>query len=237
MNSLIIFKEELSGNIATITGTHFRYINELHDLKLGRILPVNLLNGDCGRGEIIELNEDSLKVSFKPERASLPLNPITLIVAVPRPQTQKKIIHLASSLGLKELHFVRCINSEKSYLSSKSLSEEGIKWEVIKGLEQSGESIAVTVKVHDRFKIFIEDIFPKLVKEPCQKIIFDTVPVIAEDRGTRPADTVLAFGPEAGWSDYERERFNELGFKTESLGSRILRCETAVALALGRFVK
>lgn len=237
MNSLIIFEEELSGNIARISGTHLKYLRELHDLKVGRILPVNLYKGPCGRGEILSNSESEVTVSFGAERPSLPLNPIILIVAIPRPQTQKKIIHLASCLGLEELHFVRSTNSEKSYLSSKSLLDENIKWEVIKGLEQSGESLPVKVVVHERFKIFIEDLLPSITKEAGRKILFDTVTTKTEMGSVTTSKGVLAFGPESGWSDYERDRFRELGFTSESLGSRILRCETAVALALGRHLR
>ena len=41
----------------------------------------------------------------------------------------------------------------------------------------------------------------------------------------------LAFGPEGGWTESELKLFHETGWKTASLGSTILRAETAVIAA------
>jgi RsmE family RNA methyltransferase len=42
---------------------------------------------------------------------------------------------------------------------------------------------------------------------------------------------VLAVGPERGWSDRERELFEQAGFLRLSMGKRALRTETACAAA------
>lgn len=241
MNSLIILKEEIveiqnGDSLARISGQHLSYLKELHDLQVGRKLKVNILNGALGYGEIIESSRDSISVKFSGETSPAPLHPITLIVAVPRPQTQKKIIHLASSVGISRLIFVRCANTEKSYLSSKSISKEGIFWEMIKGLEQSAQSLTPEIYVINKFNPFIEDELPILLKNNQTRILFDTT--ISEsdpyEAKMNLRESLLAFGPEAGWNDYERGKFKGLGFTTVNLGPRILRSETAVALALGR---
>jgi RsmE family RNA methyltransferase len=46
------------------------------------------------------------------------------------------------------------------------------------------------------------------------------------------APVVLAFGPERGWSDSERDRLRDHGFTLAHLGSRVLRVETAVVAAV-----
>ena len=46
---------------------------------------------------------------------------------------------------------------------------------------------------------------------------------------SRPA--VIAVGPERGWSDNEREMFEQAGFLRLSIGERALRAETACAAA------
>jgi RsmE family RNA methyltransferase len=236
MNSLIIFPEELNGAVAKIAGKHLTYLRELHDLKIGRKLPVNLWGQSRGYGEILEDRKSELLVSYTPGQQPLPLNPVVLIVAVPRPQTQKKVIHLAASLGIEAVHFVRCENTEKSYLSSKSLTPDNIRWEVVKGLEQSGDPNPPHIEVHQRFKTFIEDVAPQILSTGRAKILYDTVGDNLKETPNLEASAVLAFGPESGWNDFEREKFKELGFSTESLGPRILRCETAVALALGKIL-
>lgn len=44
--------------------------------------------------------------------------------------------------------------------------------------------------------------------------------------------TALLIGPEGGWTDPEREQFNAAGWRAVSLGSLVLRAETAVCSAL-----
>jgi RsmE family RNA methyltransferase len=244
MNSLVIFKEEIveassDTKLARITGQHLRYLEELHDLEVGRKLKLNVLNGPIGYGEILNYTKSELTLKFSGNLAPIPLCPISLIVAVPRPQTQKKIIHLASSVGIKRLIFVRCANTEKSYLSSKSISVDGIFWEMIKGLEQSGQSLAPDIFVAPKFNPFVQDELPKLIQENQTRILFDTTTSEKSLHDSAPSieEAILAFGPELGWNDHERVMFKSLGFITALLGARILRSETAVALALGRYLK
>jgi 16S rRNA (uracil1498-N3)-methyltransferase len=45
-------------------------------------------------------------------------------------------------------------------------------------------------------------------------------------------DIVLAFGPEGGWTEAEIDLFREAGWVSASLGSTILRAETAAVAAL-----
>jgi 16S rRNA (uracil1498-N3)-methyltransferase len=52
---------------------------------------------------------------------------------------------------------------------------------------------------------------------------------------TRPENFYAAIGPEGGWTETELSQFAERGWKSVSLGPRILRAETA-AIAVGSFV-
>jgi 16S rRNA (uracil1498-N3)-methyltransferase len=45
-------------------------------------------------------------------------------------------------------------------------------------------------------------------------------------------DVMLALGPEGGWTEAELELFREAGWTSASLGSTILRAETAAIAAI-----
>ncbi len=47
----------------------------------------------------------------------------------------------------------------------------------------------------------------------------------------RPAEAILAIGPEGGWTDDELQWFRESGWIAASLGDTILRAETAAIVA------
>jgi 16S rRNA (uracil1498-N3)-methyltransferase len=46
------------------------------------------------------------------------------------------------------------------------------------------------------------------------------------------ADVILAVGPEGGWSESEQEMAHAAGWASVTLGSRILRAETAAIVAV-----
>jgi 16S rRNA (uracil1498-N3)-methyltransferase len=70
--------------------------------------------------------------------------------------------------------------------------------------------------------------------EDCRVVLSEvegTVGLKAALAGCR-APLTLAFGPEGGWTAEELEQFNAAGWKSASLGSTILRAETAAIAAV-----
>ena len=61
----------------------------------------------------------------------------------------------------------------------------------------------------------------------------DAQSMIGEEDLGKPGETLYVIGPEGGFSDRELALLDEAAFKRVSLGSRILRCETAAVLCLG----
>ncbi|HKD06986.1 MAG TPA: RsmE family RNA methyltransferase [Bryobacteraceae bacterium] len=88
---------------------------------------------------------------------------------------------------------------------------------------------------------------PPEITDPCafDQILADASPIriwLDERRGApalikvlsgKPVDGVaIAIGPEGGWGDSERERFAASGWLPASLGTSVLRAETATCAAL-----
>ena len=59
------------------------------------------------------------------------------------------------------------------------------------------------------------------------------VPMLTPDNVGQPGTSVYVIGPEGGFSPRELDRLQTQGFAAVSLGSRVLRCETAATLCLG----
>jgi RsmE family RNA methyltransferase len=88
------------------------------------------------------------------------------------------------------------------------------------------------IEFRRRFKPFAEDEIPG--------IITGVLPLLAHPGSEKPfphqvkQKTVLAIGPEGGFTDYETELLTKKGFEPVSIGERILRVEYAVAACIGK---
>jgi RsmE family RNA methyltransferase len=100
------------------------------------------------------------------------------------------------------------------------------------GLEQACDTVLPAVEIRKRFKPFVEDEVPEII------------------RGTRPlaahpyaesscprhvnGPVTLAIGPEGGFIPYEIQLLQKQGFEAVSAGKRILRVEHALPAIIGR---
>lgn len=235
MNCLIIRPEELvSSSEACLAGARCEHALVAHELKEGLTVRAAVLDGKRGSAKVISISASKICLSLLLSEDALPRIPIVWIVAVARPQTTKKVLQLAATLGIEELHLIRTSQVVKSYLQSPVLEPQNLETEILKGLEQSGDSRAPRVTLHRFFKPFIQESLPALRASfpQAQCVIADTR--ASGGNPCRPKTTqscILAVGPESGWSEDEVRQFGEQGFTAISLGERFLRVDTACIYA------
>lgn len=232
MNSVAIFPEEVSGDLAILVEERARYFHEFHGAKAGESLPASLYGGRRGRA-VVESSEHSritLRLSFDDE--ALLREPTTLIVAVPRPQSIKRVLQFGTLLGIRRICFVRADNVQASYLSSKELEAQRYRMEMAKALEQCFDSIAPEVQKFYSLRPCLEALAPS------RGLVADTSPSARPlaEIGAVPKDeeVAIAVGCEAGWSERELALFRSFHFTPISLGARILRVDSATAVLLSQ---
>lgn len=235
MNIILISEKELTSerNIL-LQGRRFNHITGVLGSQVGETLRVGLIGGKIGSGIITHIHSDSLKMEITLDSEPPPPFPVTLLIALPRPKTVKKVLLCATSMGVKKIFFMKTWRVEKSFWQSKVLEENSLRELLLLGLEQCGDTIFPEIKFRKRFKPFLEDEVPG--------IISDSIPVLAHPRTEKRIESlsnishkniILAVGPESGYIDYELEMFEKTGFHPVSLGPRILRVEHAVPALLG----
>jgi RsmE family RNA methyltransferase len=238
LNFLLIKPEELKNeHRAELLGARAAHVRGAHDLSAGMTVAAVVLGGRRGRAKVVELNGDHAVLELDLEQEPAPRDPLEVIVAVPRPQTIKKVLQIAATTGLGSVHFLKTDLVEKSYLQSKMLRPREIEEELFKGVEQSGDSRLPVIEVHASFTRFVREKLPGLLRSGPVALVADTAAQSARILPEAPAadrSFVLAIGPEAGWTEDERRIFTEHGFAAVSLGSRMLRVDTALALLIGR---
>jgi len=234
MNLVLIFNTDFIGeNKVRLSDRRFKHIASILKAGQGQTLQVGLLNGLLGTGQITEISADHVELAV--HLSTPPPQPvsITVILALPRPKMIRRIIQNIASIGVKELYFINSFHVEKSYWQSPALEPHAIREHLITGLEQGKDTVLPEVHLRKRFKPFIEDELPSIVKDAQTRLVahpYDSQPCPQSIK----TDTVIALGPEQGFSPYEIERFIDNKFSSISLGDRILKVEIALTFMLGK---
>jgi 16S rRNA (uracil1498-N3)-methyltransferase len=205
-----------------------RHILDVLRRTPGQTFDAGIVNGPRGKGTVLSIGEDALTLAFQWSHESPPLDPITLIVGLPRPQTARKILHEATTLGVSRIHFVRTARSEPSYAESNLWNEEWRR-HLIAGAEQAFctrlPEISHGRSLEEVLNFATGGIRISLDNYEASEALPGLIPANA-------APITLAFGGERGWSPAERDTLRSHGFGFAHLGSRVLRVETAVVAAV-----
>ncbi|WP_370978951.1 16S rRNA (uracil(1498)-N(3))-methyltransferase [Agaribacterium sp. ZY112] len=233
MNTLILEQEAFISEFqCQLSVRQLQHIQNVLKSHLGDQLTVAKLNGAMGTACLAEKQGQLILTDIRLESDAPRQLPLSLILALPRPQMLKRILQTVACFGVQHLHLIHSNRVEKSFWQSPSATDEAIKEQLILGVEQAKASQLPTVSKHRRFKTFIEDYAPEIIRNKKATVAHPgPYPLFETERET---PKIIAIGPEGGFSDYEIERFVEQGFETRQLGERILKVETAVTALLGR---
>jgi len=237
LNLILLSKEDLtdSGRRALITGRRHEHIWEFLKPVAGSELCVGLVDGKIGLGRVITIDDRSVEMEISLHKDPPLPTPGVLILSLPRPIVFNRLLRHITALGIKKIILIHSKRVEKSYWKSPVLKEENIKAQLVLGLEQAKDTIMPEVLRRMKFKSFVEDELPGIIK--------GTSAFVAHPEGAAsvlPCDVKGAFtlviGPEGGFLPDEISAFKRSGCRCVSLGDRILRVETAVIAALSRMI-
>lgn len=202
----------------------------------GDTFDAGLVNGPLGKGTLARIGPDALTLSFAWGGEPPPLEPLTLIVGLPRPQTARDILRDATSLGVAAIHFVSTDKGERSYAESTLWTSGEWQRHLVAGAEQAFDTRIPEVTHGRPILDAIASLPPdcaRLALDPYEASATLTAGAIrCSDRDIPTRMTALAFGPERGWSNAERAALRGAGFTLVHLGRRVLRTETAVVAAV-----
>lgn len=238
LNSLIIYQSEfIDAALVRVGPERSQSLWKAYRDLVGQTVRVAVFGAGRGSAFVREASTEHLLLEVACLEPSLPLRPIDLIVGLSRPQTVKKVIQVAVMTGVRSLSLVRTQLGEKSYVTSHLLEEDYLRDEVVKALEQIGEGVAPTITVHRSFSHFCQNRLGSLfIAESPLKILAHPggVPLNSVGGVRDSVEAALAVGPEPGWSDDEKNAFEQHGFLQVGLGPRVVRVEVALSLLLGQ---
>jgi 16S rRNA (uracil1498-N3)-methyltransferase len=235
MNLILLFESDFADNgrsLVTLTGRRMEHALSVCKAAAGDTLRVGLLNGKCGTGTVRCATDKLLVMDVSLDTRPPEPVPLTIFLALPRPKALKRCIEAITALGAKKIFIIQSFRVEKSYWSSPALSATKLREHMLLGLEQACDTVLPSIEIRKRFKPFVEDEVPAIIK--------GTRPIVAHPQAERQCPygsdrpVTLAVGPEGGFIPYEIGLFEKQGFEAVSLGKRILRVEHAVPALIGR---
>ncbi|HEY1406746.1 MAG TPA: 16S rRNA (uracil(1498)-N(3))-methyltransferase [Spirochaetota bacterium] len=233
MNQILLFPEDLiSDTQALLSGRRLLHLREILGKSAGDTVKAGVYNGLRGHAKIMSVDSGKAILDLTLDTPPPPRLPMTLVIAMQRPKTTRKILHCAASLGIGKIYIIRSWRVEKGYFSNPILTAHGLRDALASGMEQSLDTIPPHVEIRKRFRPFVEDEIPS--------IIAGTTALVAHPYAQTACpcalrtSVTLALGPEGGFIPFEIELFAANGFLPVTVGERILRTENALPYLAGK---
>lgn len=228
--NLVLFDPAEVGHPLARSDARARHLLDVLRRGVGDEFDAGLINGPRGKGRLVALGPDALTLAFDWTTPPPVADTVTLLLGLPRPQTARDILRDATTLGVAALHFVATEKSEASYASSSLWREDEWRRHVLAGAEQAFSTQIPVVQHRDTLAAALA-----ALPAGAQLVALDNyeAPRALRDChliGDKPL--VLALGPERGWGARDRSALRAAGFEFAHLGSRVLRLESAVLVAL-----
>jgi len=191
---------------------------------------VGLINGSRGKATLVAINSDDLELTYIWSAEPPPADPLTLIIGLPRPQTARKILQEAATLGVSALHFVITERGESSYAQSTLWSSGEWKRHVHAGVAQAFCTRVPEVINGQTLEATIAALPPNSARLALDN--YEATTALSKCHQPGGTSVVVALGAERGWSPKERDLLRQNNFTIAHLGERVLRLETAVTAAV-----
>ena len=264
MNRILFESDEIRDGVATFGGERAEHVMNILHGEVGQILKTGEVNGKIGTGEIIECSNvrmfesgnGGLVIKVRCNHQEESLRPwVDLILAPPRPRVMKRLLPQLATMGVGRIFLVGAKKVEKDFWGATLLKPENYRPLLIDGLMQAGTSILPVLETRRNFRKFVKEeldgLWPESRRIVAHPYGADSTRISANMANARESFVeirsiredscseivVLAVGPEGGWTDDEVALLEEHGFSRYSLGSRILRTDTATIALLAQLMK
>ena len=233
MNLILLFEQDfVHDGLVALSGRRLTHLRTVHKANPGDTLRVGKINGLIGEGTVQRIDSSSCVMNVVFDKNPPPPLECTLFLALPRPKALLRIVENATAMGIKRIYVMESWRVEKGFWNSPSLSKEEITEHCVLGLEQARDTVMPEIQFRRRFKPFVEDEVPSLVKSSTPLVAHPGA--IAPCPREHPGHITLAVGPEGGFISYEIELLQTHGFTAVHFGPRILRTEWFVSAAIAK---
>ncbi len=220
--------DEVSGTHAALTGDHADHLVRVLRAHVGQ--QFDIATGAVVRhGRIVAIQEGRVEFELGDEVSAAHIPNITLLLAIFKFDRMEWALEKCTELGVSRIVPVIAGRTDAHLASAAGKRVERWRRIALQASEQSRRAtppeIATPTKLHDVVSRVTSVLRIVLAESEQQTLLRD---VLASQPG---GEIVLAVGPEGGWREDELQLFQKSGWTSASLGSTILRAETAAIAA------
>lgn len=247
MNRILFDRGEIANGRAVFSDARAEHVlNVLHG-SVGQVLKTGEIDGLIGTSVIEDIRNLHEREPGSAQRGNgllageivvrcmhfekAPEPWIDLILAPPRPRVLKRLLPQLAAMGVGKIVLIGAEKVEKAFWGAQLVKEEVYRPLLVDGLMQCGTATMPSIRIEKSFRRYAESSMSDEFAD-CEKFVAhppaEGRPQRVEGLGVQPhRRPVVAIGPEGGWTDGEVELLEAKGFVRYSLGSRILRTDTA----------
>jgi 16S rRNA (uracil1498-N3)-methyltransferase len=238
--------DEVSGDTAALVGDHATHLARVLRAEIGQEFDI-ATGSEVRRGTITRITEDRVEFSLRKDQAPDPtpsesVPRVTLALAIFKFDRMEWALEKCTEIGVSRVIPLIARRSDAHLVAAAAKRRERWLRIVRQAAEQSQRpappEIAAPVKLKDLAgdhalavsaltRIVLAESLARSAEAPRLVEIFQ--PPLQSPSTERGA--VLAVGPEGGWADEELAWFRGSGWLAASLGTTILRAETAAIVA------
>ncbi len=236
MNRILFEEYEIENSRAAFSDARARHVIDILHGEIGQTLKTGVVNGKTGTSVIEKIEGGKITIRCTHEDEAIPPW-VDLLLAPPRPRVMKRLLPQLTTLGVRKIIFIGAEKVEKDFWGAQLLKEEVYRPLLIDGLMQAGTTQLPEISIQKSFRHYMErgnfetefsGQTHRIVAHPCREN--NVLKNNTDDL------SVLAVGPEGGWTDEEVAMMKAHGFAQMSLGPRILRTDTAVISLLAKLI-
>jgi 16S rRNA (uracil1498-N3)-methyltransferase len=219
---------ERQGNECALTGSEFHHLAHVMRKGVGDCLTVFDGQGTEADAEIVGIAKTCATLCLAERRSDAPQTHanVVLATAAPKADRMRWLVEKATELGVERLI---PLQTSRSIVAPGAFKLDKMRQVVVEACKQSGRNRLMQIDLLMPWRQFVAERVSSLATIVADR---DGSPLASLDLSAlERASVLLVVGPEGGLSATELQEAVEAGAKTVSLGSNILRIETA-ALAL-----
>jgi 16S rRNA (uracil1498-N3)-methyltransferase len=218
--------DEVSGNHAALTGDHADHLVRVLRARVGQEFDIATGTG-VHHARVMSVTDGRVEFELGEQIPVASTTNVTLLLAIFKFDRMEWAIEKCTELGVSRILPVIAHRTDAHLASASAKRVERWRRLAIQASEQSRRTappeVALPMKLQETTNL--PGVLRIVLSESERQIHlrdFD----MPED-----GETLLAIGPEGGWTDGELQLFHNTGWQSASLGTTILRAETAAIAA------